>query len=295
MLSNEAATLTADAKDDRGTVIPLRWQWAYRAYTSDNNASYGWTGKRVAEVSPMAYLEYAVTPETAGKRRMSCTDQDLARIFPLRPDMLATPLSGFGRFDIETIKYQVIQDADAPDAAALLYEHDGPQGETTVLFALRSEPLDWVGAVTFRCTASYGLYAQVRARHLLTVVNPKYRGNRLGPVISGMCGRLLGDALMNGFLADPQILKARCLELTVSAAPVVGYPVYLVSSFGKGLWLTLVTAAEWPAYAAPDARDEREDAESRRAWENRYDDDLEWDDEGDEQVYVLYEREWSER
>jgi GNAT superfamily N-acetyltransferase len=146
-----------------------------------------WAQRPVARPQARAWADCAVLlcpPETDDAPARSQSS-----VLPYKPILVAVPYECLPDDEKRTIR-ATATGMHAPE------ERPREDGRRTAVFALASDPREWVGLVTFACPIDSGGQPGASPRLVATVVHPGYRGLQLGKAVSLMCGSLLAEALL---------------------------------------------------------------------------------------------------
>lgn len=248
VISPEHDATDGEDGDDDGDAVSLRWGIATNEDVVENEMGAAWLGRRFLMPCASAYedLYYTVTPETDAGRRLAFTHA---------PHLVATPLDDYSASQVADMMSIVKANEAGVNAASYLTKNAPAHGWQNVVFATADNPDDWVGIVSFSCETYLRSEAVIYAELHLTFVHPNYRKRRLGCAISGMCGYLLSDDLMYGFLGDKRILEARSVRLEASGEPAITHGEFLIRSFCGGVAFLISEPEIWGVWMDSDEED----------------------------------------
>ena len=114
-----------------------------------------------------------------------------------------------------------------------------------VAFVPVDNPTKWIGVVSYNASVyPHGSKINLHVEHELTYINPEFRGQLFGVVVSGMCGFMLSDTFKDYLKYDDyddllneggEKYPYTEIELSVSSEPVFPYSEYLTRSFADGV------------------------------------------------------------
>ena len=240
-----------DEEDDEGEAVSLQWDIATKGNVAKNRMGAGWLGRKFLMTCGSAYEDfyYTVTPETDAGRPLA---------FASAPHLVATPLDDYSASQVADMMSIVKANQADVNAASYLTENAPDQDWQNVVFATADNPDDWVGIVSFSCVTYLRPEAVICAEIHLTFVHPNYRKRRLGCAISGMCGYLLSEALMLGFLGDKRILESRSVRLEASGEPAIAHGEFMIRSFCGGVAFLISQPEMWGVWMDCDEQDSDE-------------------------------------
>jgi GNAT superfamily N-acetyltransferase len=219
---DQASAATKDRQRGGGHVtgcVDIAWQTADDQLRRSDER---WAQRPVARPQARAWGDCAILlcpPETDG-----APARPQSPILPYQPILVAMPYERLPDDEKRTIRAIAIG-MYAPE------ERPREDGRRSALFALASDPREWVGLVTFACPIDGGGQPGASPRLVATVVHPGYRGLHLGKAVSLMCGSLLAEALIAHNTAAGRRGEA-ALAVTPSWGPAEGG---LTKAFAHGM------------------------------------------------------------